>query len=166
MSENYKTDYAYEDNTAYFIIHYKGQTFMGKAHCHPDDLDMESERTGLTIAEARAYIQMLKAKKKYEIQPKIDVLRHLLTNIQSSKRHDPKAYESCMLRSQLAHWEDKLEEINTDIADEERSLQDYIKQKDKVVGLLTAVVSDWDHYFHKASYDEMKKQCRKNNYIV
>lgn len=41
----------------------------------------------------------------------------------------------------------------------------YIKQKDKVVGLLTAVVSDWDHYFHKASYDEMKKQCRKNKIL-
>ena len=43
-----------------------------------------------------------------------------------------------MLRSQLAHWEGKLEEINTDIADEERSLQDYIKQKDKLYQKLRA----------------------------
>lgn len=137
---NYKTEYEYNEKTgkSYFYIEHNGITMCGEAKCHPDDTDMMSERTGLTIAEARAYIQMLKSKKKYEIQPKIDVLRHLLTNIQSSKRHDPKAYESCMLRSQLAHWENKLEEINTDIADEERSLQDYIKQKDKLYQKLRA----------------------------
>ena len=137
---NYKTEYEYNEKTgkSYFYIQYNGITVCGEAKCHPEDADMMSERTGLTIAEARAYIQMLKAKKKYEIQPKIDVLRHLLKNIQSSKRHDPKAYESCMLRSQLAHWEDKLEEINTDIADEEHSLQDYIKQKDKLYNKLRA----------------------------
>ena len=137
---NYKTEYEYNEKTgkSYFYIQYNGITVCGEAKCHPEDADMMSERTGLTIAEARAYIQMLKAKKKYEIQPKIDVLRHFLKNIQSSMRHDPKAYESCMLRGQMAHWEDKLEEINTDIADEERSLQDYIKQKDKLYNKLRA----------------------------
>jgi hypothetical protein len=81
---------------------------------------------------------MLKAKKKYEIQPKIDVLRHLLTNIQSSKNHNPKAYESCMLRSQLAHWEGQLAEVNADIADEEKYLKEYIDQKDKLYRKLRA----------------------------
>lgn len=138
MSKNYEVQYSYDHGDSLFVIYYNGESFVGTAHCHDEDKDMESERTGLTIAEARAYIKMLKAKKKYEIQPKIDVLRHLLKNIQSSKHHDPKAYESCMLRSQLAHWEDKLEEINTDIADEERSLQDYIKQKDKLYQKLRA----------------------------
>lgn len=138
MSKNYEVQYSYDHGDSLFVIYYNGESFVGTAHCHDEDKDMESERTGLTIAEARAYIKMLKAKKKYEIQPKIDVLRHLLKNIQSSKRHDPEAYESCMLRSQLAHWENKLEEINTDIADEERSLQDYIKQKDKLYQKLRA----------------------------
>ena len=41
----------------------------------------------------------------------------------------------------------------------------YIKQKDIVVGILTAVISDWDHYFHKPSYDEIKKQCRTNRIL-
>jgi uncharacterized coiled-coil protein SlyX len=65
-------------------------------------------------------------------------LRHLLANIQSSKHHDPRAYESCMLRSQLAHWENKLEEITTDIADEEKYLKEYINQKDKLYRKLRA----------------------------
>lgn len=137
---NYKTEYEYNEKTgkSYFYIECNGITMCGEAKCHPDDTDMMSERTGLTIAEARAYIQMLKAKKKYEIQPKIDVLRHLLKNIQSSKHHDPKAYESGMLRSQLAHWEGQLAEINADIADEEKYLKEYIDQKDKLYRKLRA----------------------------
>jgi hypothetical protein len=137
---NYKTEYQYnkERGNSYFYIEYNGLSMCGQAKCHPDDVDMMSERTGLTIAEARAHIQMLKAKKKYEIQPKIDVLRHLLTNIQSSKNHNPKAYESCMLRSQLAHWESQLAEINADIADEEKYLKEYIDQKDKLYRKLRA----------------------------
>ena len=133
-----KTSYCYEDGYAIFTIHYKDCAFKGCAKCHPKDRDVESERTGLTIAEARAHIRLLKAKKKYEIQPKIDVLRHLLTNIQSSKNHNPKAYESCMLRSQLAHWEGQLTEINADIADEEKYLKEYIDQKDKLYRKLRA----------------------------
>ena len=137
---NDKTEYQYneEHGNSYFYIEYNGLSMCGQAKCHPDDTDMMSERTGLTIAEARAHIQMLKAKKKYEIQPKIDVLRHLLTNIQSSKNHNPKAYESCMLRSQLAHWEGQLAEINADIADEEKYLKEYIDQKDKLYRKLRA----------------------------
>ena len=137
---NYKTEYQYNEEygNSYFYIEYNGLSMCGQAKCHPDDSDMMSERTGLTIAEARAHIQMLKAKKKYEIQPKIDVLYHLLTNIQSSKNHNPKAYESCMLRSQLAHWEGQLAEINADIADEEKYLKEYIDQKDKLYRKLRA----------------------------
>ena len=137
---DYKTEYQYDKDSgnSYFYIEHNGLSMCGQAKCHPDDADMMSERTGLTIAEARAHIQMLKTKKKYEIQPKIDVLRHLLTNIQSSKNHNPKAYESCMLRSQLAHWEGQLAEINADIADEEKYLKEYIDQKDKLYRKLRA----------------------------
>ena len=137
---DYKTEYQYDEHSgnSYFDIEHNGLSMCGQAKCHPDDADMMSERTGLTIAEARAHIQILKAKKKYEIQPKIDVLRHLLTNIQSSKNHNPRAYESCRLRSQLAHWEGQLAEINADIADEEKYLKEYIDQKDKLYRKLRA----------------------------
>lgn len=138
MSENYTTDYEYGYGTAYFMIHYKGQVFMGVAKCHPDDADMESERTGLTIAEARAYIKLKKFQKKFEIEPVVNAYRHILKNIQTSTKHNPKAYESCMLRSQLSHWENKLTEIITDISDEEKSLKDYINQKDKLYKRLRA----------------------------
>ena len=135
---NYKTDYAYEDGMAYFFIYYKEFIFTGKAKCHPEDLDMESERTGLTIAEARAIIKMKKFIKRHEIQPIINAYKHLLKNLQSSSKHNPKAYESCMLRSQLSHWEGQLAEITADIADEEKYLKEYINQKDKLYNKLRA----------------------------
>lgn len=138
MSEKYKTLYTYDHGDSLFIIYYNGQSFVGQAHCHDDDNDMESERTGLTIAEARAHIKMMKFIKKYEIEPKVDVLRHLVNNIQSSKHHDPHAYESCMLRSQYAHWVEKLAEIKTDIEEEEKYLKEYIDQKDKLYQRLRA----------------------------
>ena len=138
MSKTYKTDYAYENGTAYFIIYYKEFIFTGKAKCHPDDLDMESERTGLTIAEARACIKMKKFIRRHEIKPIIDAYNHMLKNIQSSSKHNPKAYESCMIRSQINHWENKLFELSADIADEEKYLNEYIEQKDKLYRKLRA----------------------------
>ena len=135
---NYQTDYEYSYGTSCFAITYKDQVFLGKAECHPEDKDMESERTGLTIAEARAYIKLLKFIKNHEIKPVIDAYKHLLKNIQSSKNHNPRAYESCMLRSQLSYWEGRLAEIVTDIADEEKCLKEYIAQKDKLYRKLRA----------------------------
>ena len=111
---------------------------MGKAHCHPDDQDMESERTGLTIAEAREYIKLKKFQKRFEIEPVVNALRHMVNNIQSSTHYNARAYESCMMRSQYAHWVEKLAEIKTDIADEEKYLKEYIDQKDKLYRKLRA----------------------------
>lgn len=130
--------YDYYQGVAFFNIEYKGMRFTGEARCHPDDMDMESERTGLTIAEARAHIKLKKFQKRFEIEPVVNAYRHTLKNIQSSTHHNSKAYESCMLRSQLANWENKLEEITTDIADEEKYLKEYIDQKDKLYRKLRA----------------------------
>ncbi len=132
MSQNYQVKYNYDHGVSLFIIYYKNQVFIGEAHCHDDDMDMASERTGLTIAEARATIKMKKFIRQYEIKPVIESYKHLLKNIQSSSKHNPKAYESCMLRSQLAHWENKLTEITNDINEEAKYLGEYIEQKDKL----------------------------------
>ena len=138
MSQNYTTEYEYGYGTSCFAIIYKDQIFFGKAECHPDDKDMESERTGLTIAEARAYIKMMKFIKKYEIKPKVDILYHLMNNIKSSKYHNSKVYEFRMIRNQYNYWNKKFEEIKTNINDEEKYLKEYIDQKDKLYHKLRA----------------------------
>ena len=44
----HNSTYGYNNGIAVYKIKYKRKIFSGTAHCHPDDLDMESERVGLT----------------------------------------------------------------------------------------------------------------------
>ena len=124
--------YDYHNGLAFFNIEYKGMRFVGEARCHPDDMDMESERTGLTIAEARATIKLMKFKRNFELIPQLNILQHLYNNICTSKYHDPKAYESKMIQSQISNIEKQITTIETDIADETKYLKEYIIKKDNL----------------------------------
>lgn len=126
-----KYEFSYNDGYASCIIHYEQVVFLGEARCHPDDEDFQSEKTGLQIAEVRANIQYLQFKRDKEIKSQIKILKHLLGNIQSSKYHNPKNYESSMLRNQLKALEKELEDINEAIAEEKKFLKEYINEKDK-----------------------------------
>lgn len=125
------TIFNYQDGKSTCIIEYKGIFFCGEAKCHPQDNDFESEKTGLQIAEIRANIKLLQFRRDTEIKPQIKILKHLLHNIQSSQSHNPKAYESIMIKKQLKSLNMDLNEINGVIHDEKRYLKDYIDNKDK-----------------------------------
>lgn len=125
------TIFNYQDGKSTCIIEYKGISFCGEAKCHPQDNDFESEKTGLQIAEIRANIKLLQFRRDTEIKPQIKILKHLLHNIQSSQSHNPKAYESIMIKKQLKSLNMDLNEINGVIHDEKRYLKDYIDNKDK-----------------------------------
>ena len=120
------------------LMIYNGQAFEGGAKCHPDDMDMISERTGCCIAEARAYIKALRFKRDHEIQPKLDVLRHLYNNMQTSKYFNSKSYEAKMLRSQIGAIEKELAAVSQDLAEEKKYLKEYIDKKDKFYQRLRA----------------------------
>ena len=124
------TTFNYQSGKSICIIEYKGISFCGEAKCHPQDEDFESERTGLQIAEIRANIKVLQFRRDTEIKPQIKILTHLLKNIQSSKNHNPKAYESIMIKKQLKALNADLAEINKVIADEKAYLKNYIDKKD------------------------------------
>lgn len=126
-----KYEFSYDNGYASCIIRYGQIVFLGEAHCHPNDEDFQSEKTGLQIAEVRANIQYLQFKRDKEIKSQIKILKHLLGNIQSSKYHNPKNYESIMLRNQLKALERELEDINDAIAEEKKFLKEYINEKDK-----------------------------------
>lgn len=121
----------YQDGKSTCIIEYKGISFCGEAKCHPQDNDFESEKTGLQIAEIRANIKLLQFRRDTEIKPQIKILKHLLHNIKSSQYHNPKAYESIMIRKQLKSLNADLNEVNGIINDEKRYLKTYIDNKDK-----------------------------------
>lgn len=133
-------EFAFDEKLGYArcLMIYNGQAFEGGAKCHPDDMDMISERTGCCIAEARAYIKALRFKRDHEIQPKLDVLRHLYNNMQTSKYFNSKSYEAKMLRSQIGAIEKELAAVSQDLAEEKKYLKEYIDKKDKFYQRLRA----------------------------
>lgn len=130
MDKNVK--FEYHDGIAICEIKYKNETFVGKAVCHADDYDFESERTGLYIAESRAVIQGLCFERDYEIKPALKILYHLYSNMRTSQYYNPKSYEAKMIRNQIKALEKELAEIKADIAAERASLNDYLTQKEKL----------------------------------
>lgn len=109
---SYKTNYSYSGGNAKFTINYHGQIFVGTAKCHPEDSDFESARVGLTIAESRANIQVLRHIRDCELKPQLKILNHLYMNMKTSKYYNPKSYEANMLRSQIRALEKELAAIH------------------------------------------------------
>ena len=74
-----KVSYAYNDGVASYQINYKGYQFLGVAQCHSEDMDFANERVGLTIAEARAVLKVLRFVRDTEVAQQIKILKHLYT---------------------------------------------------------------------------------------
>ena len=129
---NSKSNYSYIDGSATYVIKYNNQEFEGKAVCHPEDRDFESARVGLTIAEARANIEVLRHIRECELKPQLKILNHLYANIKTSKYYNPTSYEAKMLRSQIRALEKELTTLNNEMADEQKFIKDYISGKDKL----------------------------------
>lgn len=129
---SFKTDYKYNKGSAVYTIRYNNIIFTGRATCHPEDMDFESERVGLTIAESRANIAVLRHIRDYELKPQLKILNHLYANMKTSKHYDPKSYEAKMLRSQIRALEKELATVNNGIADEQKFNKNYISGKDKL----------------------------------
>lgn len=138
MNENMIFNYDKETGIAQCLIKYNGIYCDGEARCHPDDMDFESERVGLTIAEARANIKVLRFIRDYEIKPQLKILTHLYSNMKTSKSFNPISYEAKMVRSQIRAIEKELATINNGIADEQKFVMDYIAGKDKMYKRLRA----------------------------
>ena len=132
------TTYEYDNGKSTCTMTYKGINFSGEAKCHPDDMDYGGERTGMSIAEARANIKVLCFIRDHEIKNQLKILNHLYCNIQNSKYYNEKSHESSMLRNQIAAIEAELAAIKNAIADERKFLKDYINGKDELYKKLRA----------------------------
>lgn len=135
---NYTVDYEYTEGYASYTIVYGDYRFIGEATCHLEDMDFVSERVGLTIAETRANIKFLRHIRNCEFLPQFKILKHLYSNIQTSKSYNPNSYEAKMLRSQIHAIEKDLAAINKEIDYEKKFLKDYINGKDKMFKRLRA----------------------------
>ena len=119
-------------------IIYHNKKFQGYSFCHEDDMDFKSERVGMSIAEARANIEVMRFIRDCEIKPALKALRHLYHNIICGRNFNLKSHEIKMLLRSIQRMEKELDAINNDIADERKYLKDYISGKDKLYNKLRA----------------------------
>ena len=92
-----KFEWYEEDRQAICKLHTKYGVFTGIASCHPDDVDMMSEKVGCEIAYSRAAIESLKYERDCIIKPSLKSLRQLYFSMKHSKKFNPKSYEAKML---------------------------------------------------------------------
>ena len=112
------------------VIETKYGKFSGTAYCHPDDMDMASEKVGCEIAYSRAAIDSLKYERDNVIKPSLKALKQLYYSMNRSKKFNPKSYEYKMLKRQIECWEFDLSVVN-DMIDTERTwIRDYINTKE------------------------------------
>ena len=112
------------------VIETKYGKFSGTACCHPDDMDMASEKVGCEIAYSRAAVNSLKYERDNVIKPSLKALKQLYYSMNRSKRFNPKSYEYKMLKRQIECWEFDLAMIG-DMIDTERAwIRDYINTKE------------------------------------
>ena len=112
------------------IIETKYGKFSGTACCHPDDMDMASEKVGCEIAYSRAAIDSLKYERDNVIKPSLKALKQLYYSMNRSKKFNPKSYEYKMLKRQIECWEFDLSVINDMINTERIWIRDYINTKE------------------------------------
>ena len=129
---NNQPEFYFENGISRCIITTKHGKFEGIAKCHPDDHDMESEKTGCEIAYYRATLAALKHARNNVIKPSLQALKQLYYSMNRSKYYNKKSYESKMLWSQIQNWQFDLDTINKMIATTKQSLTEYIKIKEEL----------------------------------
>ena len=127
-----KYEFRTEGNYSYCDLTYNNLTFTGIARCHPDDVDMISERTGYCIAEIRANIQKLRWVRDYEIIPMIKSYKHLRHCISRAPKHNPDSYEFYAIEQKIKKLEEDLIDLRAAIKEERDYLSDYIRKKETV----------------------------------
>ena len=106
------------------------QVYTGIAQCHPEDVDMMSEKTGCEIAFKRAKIEALRALRD-ELKIRLSTLKQLYHSMNISHRFNEKSYENKMLQRQIRSINFDLTTTKEIIASEEQNLREYLKNKDE-----------------------------------
>lgn len=106
------------------------QVYTGIAQCHPEDVDMMSEKTGCEIAFKRAKIEALRALRD-ELKISLSTLKQLYHSMNISHRFNEKSYENKMLQRQIRSINFDLTTTKEIIVSEEQNLREYLKNKDE-----------------------------------
>lgn len=126
----YENTWNPETGVSECIIYDKNLKFVGKAHCHPDDMDFASERTGGYIAETRAVLARLRHKRDNVLRPQVKSLMVFYKDLQNRWDFNPDHQEVGYLIQRINELNHELAELEQDIRLEQTYLYDYIHNKD------------------------------------
>ena len=117
-----------EDGSALCIIHDREKTYYGMASCHPDDIDMMSEKTGCELAYMRACLMSLKSVRE-EFKAELKGLKKYYYSMNTSKWFNPEGYEARRLFSHMGLLEADIAALKTLIEEQNNNIQEFIKNK-------------------------------------
>ena len=121
-----------ERGIATFQIQEGNHIFEGIAQCHPDDMDMMSEYTGLAIAQLRATLKYYRHLRDNKYIPQIQTIKQLYYAMNRSKKFNPESYENFMLYRHLQNLENDLTVIKEIIASLNQQLTVFIHEKEEL----------------------------------
>jgi hypothetical protein len=124
---------------------------FGLAQCAEEDADVISERTGMTIAEYRAQINLLQNFKNRELYPGLKALQHLKSTMVNSKKYNPDSYEAKRLEKEIKHYQEDIKDTCGAIEVAKQILYDYINAREHLNARLRA----GDHAGYKDEDSEM-----------
>ena len=133
--QHHKPEFSWDEttgNAVCILVDEKNRTFIGEACCHPNDIDMMSERTGCELAFRRAKLQYLRTIRDAEIKPALAALEHLYASMIHSTHFESNSYEAKTIRKHIHQTKFDLTTIKEMIAYEYQGITDYIKGKDKI----------------------------------
>lgn len=117
------------------IIENKDIIGIGNAICHSDDKDVASEKTGMRIAENRAYIHYLQNYKTTYLRPRLTALKHVYETMRHSKQFNPHSYEAKRLRKEIKNIEKEINKISCSIENIKIANRNYINDKSKLADM-------------------------------
>lgn len=126
-----KTSYTYNDGIAkYIIIDNDGTVYIGEAHCHPEDIDMMNEKTGLQIAETRANIKFLKHLIK-DSKRELKALKDFHSLLKFNPYYSKESREVKLLIREIKRREKDIKENENSLKEMKNTLIEYIVEKEK-----------------------------------
>lgn len=128
-------DFTYDEKTGVTICTLKDtkrNTYIGEAHCHPDDTDMKNKMTGSEIAYRRAYIKFLKHIRDTEFVPQLAVLKHTYSCMEQANDFNPKDNNVRLMKRAIDNYSAAVDMIRAAIRDERNDLHTYMTGKAKL----------------------------------
>lgn len=119
-----------KDNTV-CTIKYGDEVYVGRAKCHPDDMDMANTLTGQEIAYKRALVKMLKTEIK-SVKTELKLFKNFYTSLAQSKKFNERCYAAYKLRKEIKSLEYTLEQLVKTLNALKSSIQIYINKKDEL----------------------------------